>query len=155
MEVLGGERIIGIDIFIPDDLKNRVNKFERLAHRISWINGSSIEPSTIEQLRAIIGDSREVMVVLDSNHTHDHVLKELELYSPLVGKGHYLVCGDTVVEYIPKQTHRPRPWGPGNNPKTALDSFLKENQRFEVDKEIENKLLFTCNPGGYLLCREE
>jgi len=96
-----------------------------------------------------------VMVVLDSNHTHDHVLKELELYSPLVGKGHYLVCGDTVVEYIPKQTHRPRPWGPGNNPKTALDSFLKENQRFEVDKEIENKLLFTCNPGGYLLCREE
>lgn len=155
MEVLGGERIIGIDIFIPDDLKNRVNKLERLAHRISWINGSSIEPSTIEQLRAIIGDSREVMVVLDSNHTHDHVLKELELYSPLVGKGHYLVCGDTVVEYIPKQTHRPRPWGPGNNPKTALDSFLKENQRFEVDKEIENKLLFTCNPGGYLLCREE
>lgn len=155
MEVLGGQRIIGIDIFIPNDLKNRVDKFERLAHRISWITGSSIEPSTIEQLKAIIGDSREVMVVLDSNHTHDHVLKELELYSPLVGKGHYLVCGDTIVEYIPKQTHRPRPWGPGNNPKTALDEFLSQNDRFKVDEKIGNKLLFTCNPGGYLECLKD
>ena len=155
MEVLGGERIIGIDIFIPDDLKERVDKFERLAHRISWINDSSIEPSAIEQLKAIIGDSREVMVVLDSNHTHDHVLKELELYSPLVGKGHYLVCGDTVVEYIPQQKHRPRPWGPGNNPKTALDEFLSQNDRFRVDERIENKLLFTCNPGGYLQCLKD
>jgi cephalosporin hydroxylase len=154
MEVLGGERIIGIDVYIPDDLKQRVNSFEKLAGRISWISGSSIEPATLEAVRAIIGDSREVMVVLDSNHTHDHVLKELQLYSPLVGKGHYLVCGDTVVEYIPPQTHRPRPWGPGNNPKTALDEFLKSDSRFRVDQRLEDKLLFTCNPGGYLECCE-
>ena len=152
MEVLGGERIIAIDVYMPDDLKKRVSTFGKLADRISWIEGSSIEPDTIDQIKALIGDSRQVMVVLDSNHTHEHVLKELQLYSPLVGKGHYLICGDTVVEYIPEQTHRPRPWGPGNNPKTALDEFLKHNNRFEEDRIIENKLLFTCNPGGYLQC---
>ncbi|MEP6742958.1 MAG: CmcI family methyltransferase [bacterium] len=155
MEVLGGERIVAIDIYIPDDLKERINAFGKLADRITWINDSSIEPATLEQVKEIVGDSRDVLIVLDSNHTHEHVLEELRMYSPLVGKGKYLVCGDTVVEYMPEQTHRPRPWGPGNNPKTALDSFLKENTRFEVDKEIENKLLFTCNPGGYLKCREE
>lgn len=155
MEVLGGERIIAIDIYIPDDLKQRINAFERLADRITWINGSSIETATIEQVKSLIGDSRDVLIVLDSNHTHEHVLAELRLYSPLVGKGKYLVCGDTVVEYMPEQTHRPRPWGPGNNPKTALDAFLKENKRFEVDKGLENRLLFTCNPGGYLKCRED
>ena len=154
MEILGGDRIIGVDVYIPEDLKQRVNRFEKLAERISWISGSSIEPATVEAIRAVVGDSREVMVVLDSNHTHDHVRKELEAYSPLVGKGHYLVCGDTVVEYIPPQTHRPRPWGPGNNPKTALDDFLKSNKRFKVDHALENKLLFTCNPGGYLECCE-
>jgi cephalosporin hydroxylase len=155
MEVLGGERIIAIDIYIPDDLKKRISAFERLADRITWINGSSIELATLERVKALLGGSRDVLIVLDSNHTHEHVLEELRLYSPLVSKGKYLVCGDTVVEYMPEQTHRPRPWGPGNNPKTALDAFLKENKRFEVDKGIENKLLFTCNPGGYLRCRED
>jgi cephalosporin hydroxylase len=155
MEVLGGERIIAIDIYIPDDLKQRINAFEKLAERITWINGSSIETSTLDEVKALLGGSRDVLIILDSNHTHEHVLEELRLYSPLVGKGKYLVCGDTVVEYMPEQTHRPRPWGPGNNPKTALDAFLKENKRFEVDKSIENKLLFTCNPGGYLECCED
>jgi len=155
MEVLGGERVIAIDIYIPDDLKNRIDAFGKLADRITWLNGSSIDQETFDQVKELIGDSRDVLVILDSNHTHDHVLKELNLYSQLVGKGYYLVCGDTVVEYMPEQTHRPRPWGPGNNPKTALDAFLKENKRFEADKRIENKLLFTCNPGGYLECCQE
>ena len=97
-----------------------------------------------------MGDSTETLVVLDSNHTHDHVLKELNLYSPFVGKGYYLVCSDTLIEDIPEQKHRPRPWGPGNNPKTALDQFLKEDDGFEVDLALENKLLFTCQSGGYL-----
>ncbi len=70
----------------------------------------------------------------------------------MVGRGFYLVCGDTLVEYIPEQTHRPRPWGPGNNPKTALDAFLQECDRFEIDESLSDKLLFTCNPGGYLRC---
>jgi cephalosporin hydroxylase len=95
------------------------------------------------------------MVVLDSYHTHDHVLKELHLYSPLVGKGFYLICGDTVVEDIPEQEHRSRPWGPGNNPATALREFFNENDRFEVDIALSNKLLISCIPGGYLRCSKD
>jgi cephalosporin hydroxylase len=152
MESLGGERIIGVDIYIPDDLKQRIASFGKLSERITWIKGSSIEKDTIRQIKAILSDSREVMIVLDSNHTHDHVLKELRLYSSLVGKGYYLVCCDTVIEYQPKAEKRPRPWGPGNNPKTALDQFLRENDRFMIDKTIDNKLLITCNPDGYLVC---
>jgi cephalosporin hydroxylase len=71
---------------------------------------------------------------------------------PIIGKGHYLICGDNILEYIPAQTYRDRPWGPGNKPKTALYEFLNQNDRFEVDLRIDNKLLFTCNPGGYLRC---
>ena len=152
MEVLGGERIIGIDTYIPDDLRQRLARHGTLSERLTFINGSSTEQDTISQVKAIVGNCREVMVVLDSYHTHEHVLKELRLYSPLIGKDYYLVCGDTVVEDIPKQEHRSRPWAPGNNPRTALLQFLKEDNRFEVDQNLRNKLLFTCNPDGYLKC---
>lgn len=152
MEVLGGERIIGVDIYIPDDLKKRLSSYGRLSERLMMINGSSTEQDTVNKIKSIIGESRKVMIILDSYHTYNHVLKELRMYSPLIGKGYYLICGDTIVEYIPEQKHRSRPWGHGNNPKTALRQFLKENNRFEVDTIIENKLLFTCNPGGYLKC---
>lgn len=155
MESLGGKGIIGIDIYIPEDLKKRIKQHRKMAGKIHWINQSSIEEDTLNKVKAIIGNCRDVMVVLDSYHTEEHVLKELELYSPLVGKGHYLIVGDTVVEYIPAQKHRPRPWGPGNNPKTALDIFLKKNKRFAVDTLLENKLLFSCNPGGYLQCKRD
>lgn len=150
MEVLGGKGIIGVDIFIPEDLKERIGSHGKLSERIQWINGSSIEQTTISSIKEIIGDSKKVLVILDSHHTHDHVYNELQLYSQFVGKDSYLICGDTIVEYMPEQEHRTRPWGIGNNPKTAADLFLKENDRFKVDKDIENKLLFSCNPGGYL-----
>ena len=143
--------IIGIDVYIPDDLKERIYA-HKIAKRITLINASSVEQNTIDKVKEIIGEHRDILVHLDSNHTHEHVLAELNLYSPLIGKGYYLVCGDTVVEQIPEQTHRPRPWGIGNNPKTALDEFLTKNDRFEVDKEIDNKILFSNQPGGYLIC---
>jgi len=152
MEALGGGCVVGVDVYIPEDLKKRVGEFGKISERITWVEGSSVEQATLDRIKEIIGNTRAVMIDLDSNHTHEHVLQELRLYSPLVGKGSYLICGDTVVEDIPEQNHRARPWGPGNNPKTALDQFLKENNRFEVDRELGNKLLFTCNPGGYLKC---
>lgn len=151
-EAIGGGQIIGIDTYIPDDLRLRLGSHGKISERITLINGSSVEQDTVNKVKAIIGDCREVMVVLDSFHTHEHVLNELRLYSPFVGKGFYLVCGDTIVEDIPEQEHRSRPWGCGNNPKTALWQFLKENDRFEIDKKIDNKLLLTCNPDGYLKC---
>ena len=90
--------------------------------------------------------------MLDSLHTHDHVTKELELYSPLVSKGSYLVVFDTIIEDMPEDFFPDRPWGKGNNPKTAVWEFLKKNDRFVIDKEIENKLLITVAPDGYLKC---
>jgi len=152
LDVLGGNKAIGVDTFIPDDLRQRLMSHGRLSERICLVNGSSIEQTTLQQVQSLLGDSREVMVFLDSFHTHDHVLQELRFYSPLVGKGHYLICGDTILEDIPVQEHRSRPWGPGNNPKTAIEQFLRENDRFQVDRAIEHKLLLTCNPGGYLRC---
>jgi cephalosporin hydroxylase len=150
MQVLGGERIIGVDVFIPPDLKQRLRTFGSLSDRISLIEGSSVDQATIDQVKSLVGDARDILVILDSDHTHEHVLNELKAYSEFVGKGHYLVVSDTVVEDIPSQAHRPRSWGPGNNPQTALWEFLKDSDKFSIAKSVENKLLFTCNPRGYL-----
>ncbi len=153
MTALGGERVIGIDRYIPSDLEERLASHGKLSQLITLVRGSSTDPDTIAQVAYMLGGCRDVLVVLDSNHTHEHVLNELRLYSPFVGKGHYIVVCDTIVEYLPPQLHRPREWGPGNNPKTALDQFMAEVDRFEVDVVIDRKLLFTCNPRGYLRCR--
>ena len=152
MKMLGGKRVIGVDIYIPEDLKRRLYSHAEIMPLITLINGSSTAPEAIKEIKDIVGNSNKVMVILDSYHTHEHVLNELRLYSPLVGKGYYLICGDTIIESIPEQEHRQREWGHGNNPQTALLQFLKENDRFAIDKTIENKLLLSCNPNGYLVC---
>lgn len=155
MEVLGGKKIIGIDIYIPEDLKKRLFSHKSLAKHIELISASSTDPETIRKIKKIIGRSKKVMVILDSNHTHEHVLNELRAYSPLVGKGYYMICDDTFVEDIgnrKSKINENRPWGPGNNPETALREFLKENKRFKTDEILKNKLLISCNPDGYLKC---
>jgi cephalosporin hydroxylase len=91
------------------------------------------------------------MVILDSNHTHEHVRRELELFSEFVTPGQYMIVADTMVEYIPEQEHRPRPWGVGNNPATALRDFMNHDKRFRVDPVVNSKLLLTSSPGGYLV----
>lgn len=149
-EVLGGKMVIGVDIFIPDDLKERLATHKTLFKRIKLIEGSSVDDSVVEQIKKIIGNDKKVMVILDSHHTHEHVTNELNIYSKLCSEGQYLVVADTIIDKIPLQTHRPRPWGPGNNPKTALDEFLKSHPDFEIDHEIDRKLLFTCIPSGFL-----
>jgi len=152
LQVLGGEKVIGVDVYIPPDLRGRLAGHGPLSERIVLIEGSSLDERTVSKVREIVGESREVLVVLDSHHSHDHVLAELRLYSPLIGSGHFLVCGDTIIEQMPAEAHRPRPWGPGNSPLTALRTFLGETDRFAADGEVDRKLLFTCNPGGYLRC---
>ena len=116
------------------------------------IEGSSIDPAVLEQVRQVAAGHERVMVVLDSNHTHAHVREELQLYGPLVRRGSYLIVLDTVVEDMPADFFLDRPWGPGNNPKTAVWEFLKQNDRFEIDRELEEKLLITVAPDGYLRC---
>jgi len=150
MQAIGGEKIIGLDIYIPDDLRERLGRWGPISERLELIEASSIDPDTVARVAGIVGDCRDVMVILDSHHTHDHVLAELKAYAPFAGAGHYLIGADTTIERQPPSAVRPRPWGKGNNPATALAEFRQTTDRFEVDTEVENKLLVTCNPGGYL-----
>lgn len=151
MKLLGGTKVIGVDIFIPEDLRSRLLAPENpVRDMIHLIDGSSTDVNIVADIRKMIGPDKKVLVLLDSDHTHDHVLKELRLYEPFVAKGQYLICGDTTIERQPPAEERPREWGKGNNPATALQIFLKECPDFEVDTLIENKLLLTNNPGGYL-----
>lgn len=151
LQLIGQGKVIGIDIEIRAHNRTRIEEHP-LSHRIELIEGSSTAPDVVEALRNRIGPEDRVMVILDSNHTHEHVLDELRLYAPLVTLGQYLIVADTVVEDIPPQSHRPRPWGPGNNPKTALEAYRQESDRFETDAYIDDKLLQTSSPGGYLRC---
>ncbi len=150
LELLGGKKVIGIDVFIPPDLHERLANHGKLSERFVLIEGSSTSPDTLSRVKGLLGGSGKVLVILDSNHTHEHVLNELRCYAPLVEKGQYLVCGDTIVEYMPPKSNVARPWGPGNNPATAVKQFLSETDRFVVDERIDRRLLFSCHPGGYL-----
>jgi cephalosporin hydroxylase len=150
LEVLGGKKVIGLDIFIPNNLKERLMSHGAISDKIELIEGDSTSDETIEKVKSILNGSTKTLVILDSYHTHEHVLNELRTFAEFVGKDQYLICGDTIVEHIPEQKHRPRPWGPGNNPGTAVREFLTKNDRFIVDTELENKLLLSCHPGGYL-----
>jgi cephalosporin hydroxylase len=123
-----------------------------MAKRITLIEGSSVDNDIAAQVHTLVSDKSPVLVILDSNHTHEHVRRELELYAPLVTKGSYLLVFDTVIEDMPADAFPNRPWGPGNNPKTAVHEFLRTNHRFALAKEIDNKLLITVAPDGYLKC---
>lgn len=152
LEMLGSAgRVVGVDVDIREHNRAAIERHP-LSKRIAMLDGSSIDAAIVEEVRAIARTIRSILVVLDSNHTHAHVLRELELYSPLVRKGNYLIVMDTVVESLPAELFADRPWGPGNNPRTAVKAFLKDNDRFRLDEEIENKLLLTVAPGGYLKC---
>jgi len=144
-------RVLGIDIDIREH-----NRAEIEAHpmfeRIDMIQGSSIDDAIAAQVAAIATEAKRVMVVLDSNHTHEHVLRELELYAPLVTKGCYLVVCDTLIEDMPEGSFPNRPWDKGDNPRTAVDAFLETTERFEVDTALDAKLQISVAPGGYLKC---
>ena len=118
--------------------------------RISMIQGSSIAPETIVQVKAKAAGKQRVLVCLDSNHTHDHVRAELEAYAPLTTTGSYCVVFDTIIEDMPADMFSDRPWGPGNSPKTAVWEYLKAHSEFEIDKQIVHKLLISVAPDGYL-----
>lgn len=142
-------KVLGIDIDIRAHNRAAIEAHP-MASRIQMIQGSSIAPEIIEQVRAVAANYSRVLVCLDSKHTHDHVLAELQAYAPLTSKGSYCVAFDTVIEDMPKEMFPDRPWGPGNNPKTAVWEYLKGHPEFEIDKSIQHKLLITVAPDGYL-----
>lgn len=152
LQLLGGDGIsVGVDIDIRAHNRAAIEAHP-LADRIRMIEGSSIDPAIFARVQELIGDRGPVLVILDSNHTHEHVLEELRLYSALVRQGSYLVVFDTVIEDLPRGSFPDRPWDVGNNPKTAVREFLRTTDRFVIDEEIENKLLVTVAPSGYLRC---
>jgi len=142
-------KVLGIDIEIRPHNRTAIEAHP-MASRIQMIEGSSIDPAVIAQVKAIAKDYERVLVCLDSNHTHDHVLAELEAYAPLVSKGSYCVVFDTIIEDMPPGSFPDRPWDKGNNPKTAVWEFLRTHPEFEIDKSIQHKLLITVAPDGYL-----
>ena len=151
LELIGGEGLVlGIDIDIRKHNRDLIEAHPMMK-RIKLIEGSSTSKEIIDQVKEIASSKKTIMVCLDSNHTHEHVLNELELYAPLTTKGSYCVVFDTVVEDMPADWDwGTRQWGKGNNPKTAVKEYLKSNANFEIDKSIQNKLLITVAPDGYL-----
>jgi len=148
LELIGHGEVLGLDIDIRAHNREAIESHP-MAKRIRLLEGSSVAPQTIAQVHEIAKGKR-VVVVLDSNHTHEHVLAELRAYAPLVCDGGYCVVMDTIVEDLPASFFPDRPWGPGDNPKTAVQQYLKETDAFEVDQDIEAKLLITVCPSGYL-----
>lgn len=142
-------KVLGIDIDIRR--RNRAAiEAHPMASRIQMLQGSSIAPDVVAQVHEIAAGYQRVLVCLDSNHTHEHVLAELRAYAPLTSVGSYCVVFDTVVEDMPAEMFADRPWGPGNNPKTAVWEYLTTHPEFEIDKGIQHKLLITVAPDGYL-----
>jgi cephalosporin hydroxylase len=143
-------QVIGVDIDIRAHNRAAIEAHPLAARRIHMLQGSSINPETIAKVRDFASGFSRVLVCLDSNHTHEHVLAELEAYAPLTSPGSYCVVFDTVIEDMPADMFPDRPWGPGNNPKTAIKQFLQDHSEFVVDTVIDKKLLITVACDGYL-----
>lgn len=154
-------RVLGIDIDIRAHNRAAI-EMHPMSHRIDMIQGSSIAPETVEKVLDIAKRFERVLVILDSNHTHEHVLGELEAYAPLTSQGSYCVVFDTVVEDLPDDLYPDRPWSKGDNPKTAVWEYLRRLKdegrlaadgaplELEIDETLESKLLITVAPDGYL-----
>jgi cephalosporin hydroxylase len=141
--------VLGLDIDIRQHNREAIEAHP-MSSRIQMIQGSSIAPEVIEQVKAVAINHQRVLVCLDSNHTHDHVLAELEAYAPLTSIGSYCLVMDTAIEDMPKEMFPDRPWGPSDNPKTAVWEYLKTHSEFEIDKSIDHKLLISVAQDGYL-----
>ena len=145
------KKIIGIDIFIPNDLKKRLAK--KISTKAKLIEDDTCSAEVKKYLLKLKKKYKRFLIHLDSDHTKNHVLKELNFYSSLISKNDYIIVGDTIIDYIPKQKHRLRKWYKGNSPKSALDEFLKNKhnkKKFKIDTFLSGKQMLTNNPYGYV-----
>jgi len=142
-------KVIGVDIDIREHNRQALDSHP-MRHMIELIEGSSIDKKIFEQVQKLSFGYNKVMVFLDSHHSHEHVLSELKLYSNFVTKNSYCIVFDTVIEDLPSVLSTDRPWGPGNSPKTAVNSFLTNNKNFEIDKTYQEKYVITVAPDGFL-----
>lgn len=151
LELMGKGQVVGIDVEIRQHNREAIENHP-MAHRISLVEGSSVNSSVVARVGDIARGKQRVLVALDSNHSHAHVLEELRVYAPLVNRDSYLVVFDTIIEDFPAGSFPDRPWDRGSNPKTAVEEFLRENDRFIVDDDMDSKLLISATRGGYLKC---
>lgn len=151
LQLIGKGEVLGIDVDIREHNRKEIEKHP-MFKRIKMIQGSSIDQSIVNLVKEQVVGKEKILVILDSNHTHEHVLHELKLYSPLVSLNSYIVVCDTIVEHLPANyiPGEQRPWGIGNNPMTAVEAFLQENDSFEINIDIDNQLLISEAPRGYL-----
>lgn len=148
-ELIGNGHVLGVDIDIRQH-NREVIEAHPMFKRITMFEGSSVSDEMAQRVHEFAKDYKTILIVLDSNHTHEHVLRELELYAPLTSVGSYCVVFDTVVEDIPEGSFPDRPWDKGDNPKTAVWEYLKQDSRFEIDSDVHNKIMVTVAPDGYL-----
>jgi cephalosporin hydroxylase len=142
-------KVVGVDINIRPQNRKALGEHP-LRFKMELIEGSSIAPDIVKQVRSHADGEESILVSLDSNHTHEHVLAELNAYANLVSVGSYCIMFDTVVEDLPAGSFADRPWDVGNNPKTAVHEWLKKHPEFEIDKKIDKKLLISVASDGYL-----
>jgi cephalosporin hydroxylase len=146
---VSNRKVIGVDIDIRPHNRAAIEAHP-LAGRIAMIQGSSIDPATVLQVKEVAKNYQRILVLLDSMHTHEHVLAELEAYAPMVSLGSYCVIFDTFVDDMPAGFFANRPWDVGNNPKTAVRQWLKGRSDFQIDESWPNKLMVTVAPDGFL-----
>lgn len=152
MELMGNNgQVLGIDIDIRQHNRDMIES-HTMSKRIELLQGSSVDEEIVSQVYERAASAERVLLVLDSNHTHEHALAEMQAYSDLVQAGSYMIVLDTVIEDMPAKFSDDRPWGPGNNPKTAVHEFLKTNDRFVIDRAVQDKLQITVGPDGFLKC---
>ena len=151
LQLLGKGKVVAVDLNLMDHVAAQILGYP-FSDRIHLLKGSSTDPGIVAGIKSKIAPGQSVMVILDSNHTHDHVLRELELYAPMVTKGQFLIVADTIIEKLPTNVHRQRPWGPGNNPKTALTRYLEKSGRFVIDADVNAKPLMSFSPDAYCRC---
>jgi len=152
LELMGHGEVIAIDTVLPQSNIDKIMAYP-FSKRIHLLQGSSTDETVFAQVKSILKPGAKIMVILDSNHTHEHVYNELNLYAPLVKSGQYILAQDSLVEFIPEQTHRIRPWGKGNNPWTAVQKFLSENSNFTNNNKYNQLSLLTCHKDGWI-CRK-
>ena len=156
LEMMGNGQVIGVDIDIRKHNRESIEAHP-MSKRVTLIEGGSVDDSILKQVRANIPDGARVMVVLDSDHSRDHVLEECRAYGPMVTKDCYMVVADTLVGHLDEKEapqNRSQVWYKGNDPLTALQDYMLESDRFEIDLEINGKLVLSSSPGGYLRCKK-
>ena len=149
LELIGKGEVLGLDVEIRPHNRKAIETHP-MAGRIAMLEGDSTAADIAKQVAECAKGKECVLVCLDSNHTHEHVLQEMELYGPLVTPGSYMVVLDTVIEDLPDDFYDNRPWNRGNNPRTAVRQYLESNDHFTVDQSVDDKLLISVAPGGYL-----